>query len=134
MGQAGNAYFARCEDARTGDQWRGRLTRGALLVGLLVLAGCADRKEKLEPFEGFFFSAKAAAVDKKETLAVFTATVSDVSQSLKGARQAAEYEGIKYCIEQYGNSKIDWTVGPDTAPESLRVVDDKLTFSGRCDP
>ena len=134
MGQTGNAYFARWADARTGDQWRGKLSRGALLVALMVLAGCADRREKLEPFDGFFYNAKAAAVDKKETLAVFTATVSGVSQSLKGARQAAEYEGIKYCIEQYGSSRIDWTIGPDTAPENLRVVDDKLTFAGRCDP
>ena len=118
----------------TGGRGRGKLTHVALFAGVLVLAGCADPRDKMEPFDGFYFRGKAGAVDKSETLALFRATVSGASQSLKGARQAAEYEGIKYCIAQYGTSRIDWTIGPDTAPESLRIIDDKLTFAGRCTP
>lgn len=112
---------------------RRKLAFGALFVGALALAGC-DKKKEWEPFEGIYFKAKASPVDKKETLAVFTATVWKVSQSLDGARQAVAYEGTKYCIAKYGTSKIDWTVGPDTPVENLTVVDDKLTYSGRCNP
>ena len=134
MGYSATPFLGDRAKAGRDVRWRRKLALGALFTGVLVLAGCSDIRKKQEPFEGFYFKAKTGAVDKKETLAVFTATVSGVSQSLKGARQAAEYEGTKYCIEQYGNSRIDWTIGPDTAPESLRIVDDKLTFAGRCDP
>jgi hypothetical protein len=107
----------------------------ALCAGaLLLLAACASREDRMTPFDGFYFKAKTGAVDKKVTRANFTATIWAVSQSLDGARAAGRYEGTKYCISQYGTSQIDWTVGPDTAPEQLRIVDDTLTFSGRCDP
>lgn len=106
-----------------------------LIIGTAVLiAACTPREDTREPFDGFYFKAKTSATDKKTDLALFTATISGVSQSLDGARQAGAYEGTKYCIAQYGTSQIAWTVGPDTDPKDLTIVDDKLTFSGRCDP
>ncbi len=134
MEQSVPPWFSNRAKAAGDRRLRRKLALGALFTGMLVLAACGDPREKQEPFEGFYYKAKTSTVNKQETLAVFSTTVSDVSQSLNGARQAAEYEGVKYCIEQYGTSVIDWTIGPETAPESLRVVDNKLTFSGRCDP
>ena len=116
-------------------QWGVKLAVGAVCVGaLLVSAGCAKREDRLLPFDGFLYKAKAGPVDKKVSRADFTATVWEVSQSLEGARQAGHYEATKYCIKEYGSSKVAWSVGPDTPPENLRIVDDTLTFSGRCDP
>ncbi len=108
-----------------------------ILVGVAALAlaaGCIKREDRLQPFDGHYYRAKASAVDKKATRAVFTSNVWEVSQSLDGARQAAEYEGVRYCIAQYGTSQIEWTVGPETKPEFLTIENDQLTFKGRCAP
>lgn len=112
----------------------GRVLAIACLGTLLFSAGCANRKDRLIPFDGFIFKARTGAVDKKVSLADFTTTISTVSQSLDGAREAGRYEATKYCIAQYGSSKVKWSVGPDSPVEHLTVVDDTLTFSGRCDP
>jgi len=111
-----------------------RLVVIGLCAATLVLSACGRREDKLIPFDGFLYRAKAGPVDKKVSRADFTATVWNVSQSLTGARQAGRHEGTKYCIAQYGSSKVRWSVGPDTPVENLRIVDDQLTFSGRCDP
>lgn len=112
----------------------GKFTLGLFCAAVLLSAGCEKREDKLLPFDGFRYKAKAAPVDKKVTLADFTVTVWDVAQSLEGARQAGAYEGTKYCITQYGTSNIKWRVGPDTEPTQLAIIDNKLTFAGRCDP
>jgi hypothetical protein len=100
----------------------------------ILIAACTPSQDKRDAFDGFYYKAKTSTTNKKTTLAVFTTTISGVSQSLDGARQAGAYEGTKYCIAQYGTSQIEWTVGPDTEPQDLIIVDDKLTFYGRCDP
>ncbi|AVO37207.1 hypothetical protein [Pukyongiella litopenaei] len=106
----------------------------AALVAVVVPAGCSTfkRDEGRIAFDGVYFRSKTAAVDKKVTLADFTTTVKGVSASFDGAREAGRYEGTRYCISNYGTSKIDWSVGPDTDPQRLTIVDDTLTFSGRC--
>lgn len=83
-------------------------------------------------FDGQYFRTKVKPVDKKRSPTEFTVEVNGVSASLDGAREAGRFEGIKFCITNFGSSRIDWAVGPDTAPEKLRVVDDRLTFAGRC--
>ncbi len=112
-----------------------RLAIGGLCLGALLLtAGCETREKRLLPFDGYRYKAKASAIDKKVSRADFTTTIWTVSQSLTGAREAGRYEGTKYCIKEYGTSKIAWAVGPDTPPENYRIVDDTLTFSGKCTP
>jgi uncharacterized protein YgiB involved in biofilm formation len=112
-----------------------KLAVGGLCLGALFLtAGCETREKRLVPFDGYRYKAKAGAIDKKVSRADFTTTIWAVSQSLAGARAAGRYEATKYCIKEYGTSKINWIVGPDTPPENYRIVDDTLTFSGKCDP
>lgn len=110
---------------------------GLALAGVALIAsvaGCTKREDKLFPFDGHYYKVKSGAVDKKVTLVDFTLTVSQVSQSLDGAREAGGYEGIRYCIKNFGSSDIDWKVGPETEPQHLTIVDDTLTFAGRCNP
>ncbi|MFT7596184.1 MAG: hypothetical protein ACI8R4_003519 [Paracoccaceae bacterium] len=110
---------------------------GLAFAGVAVIAiaaGCNKREDKLFPFDGHYYKVKSSTVDKKATLADFNVTIWQVSQSLDGAREAGGYEGIRYCIKNFGSSTINWTVGPETEPQNLRIVDDTLTFAGRCNP
>ena len=99
------------------------------LMTAVLIAGCTDKK-KLTPFEGHYFRTTVAKVDKQ--LDVFTVPVRAAAQSVEGARQAGEHAAISHCVQYYGTSDIKWTVGPDTPAEELRIVDDRLVFSGRC--
>ncbi len=111
------------------------MTKTALLIALaaLVAVPACNRKDDRILFDGQAFRGKAAAVSKDDRR-VFTATVSPVSASIDGAVEAARYEGMKYCIENYGTSDILWTIGPDTPRESLVIDRDALTFQGSCRP
>ena len=99
------------------------------MLALSVMAGCTN-KRNLIAFDGHFYRVKVSKVDKERH--VFAVRVRDVSQSLDGALEAARHGGNSYCIRNYGSSKIDWVVGPDTPPENLRIVDDTLVFQGVC--
>ena len=110
------------------------LAKGAALAALclLALAGCNQKRENRVEFDGHYFPAKAKAVDRKVSIAEFTVEIKDVSQSLDGARAAGEYEATRYCVTEYGSSRIDWAIGPETAPEDLMIEGDTLTFRGTC--
>ncbi|MFK7752006.1 MAG: hypothetical protein AB8B51_05610 [Sedimentitalea sp.] len=102
------------------------------MMGLAVaLAGCEEDPNRL-PFDGFYFKSKTSKF--KDGLDEFTVTVFEATRSLDGARQAAGFEGTRYCIANYGTSKIVWAVGPQTALDALSVSDDQVVFSGRCNP
>ena len=94
-----------------------------------LLAGCANNGERVA-FDGQYFSTKLRKVDGQRD--VFQVTVKDAGKSIDGARAAARYEAVKYCVGNYGNSKIDWTFGPDAPASALRFDGGALTFRGRC--
>jgi len=98
-----------------------------LVTGLV--AGCEERKNRI-PFDGEYFRTKVAKVDGQR--AVFTVRVRDVQRSLDGAREAGRHAGVSYCVENFGNSKIDWAPGPDTPPEELQISDNTIVFQGVC--
>ena len=83
-------------------------------------------------FDGKAFRTKAKAVDKKNSPADFTIVVKGVSASLDGAREAGRHEGTKFCVQNFGSSRINWKVGPDTEPQQLTISDDQLTCAGTC--
>ena len=116
------------------SKYVGRIRAGALAFGAAIaLAGCQanDDKDRLA-FDGFYFKAKSAKID--DTLSGFTVAVFDASRSLVGARQAAAYEGVRYCIALDGTSRIRWQVGPNTPDDQLALVDDTVIFQGECNP
>jgi hypothetical protein len=98
---------------------------------LAMLAGCTKDEDRIR-FDGQVYRGNVSK--SKEDRSQFSIAVTPVSASLTGAREAGRYEGTKYCIANYGTSKIDWTVGPDTDADAYVVVKDTLTFQGRCKP
>ncbi len=110
-----------------------KLSTLAGLAGLVLISACTVSSSKDRVlFDGQFFRAKAKSVDKRNTPTEFTVVVNNVSASLDGAREAGRFEGTKFCIQNFGSSRIVWKVGPDTEPQNLRISDDKLTFAGTC--
>lgn len=105
-----------------------------LAASVAVPVGCARDNPNHVPFDGVVFKSKTKAVDKKVSRADFTTTIQKASQSLDGAREAARYQGTIYCVTNYGSSDIEWIVGPETEQGRLTIVDDAITFRGRCDP
>ena len=101
------------------------------LVATAGLAACNRANEDIL-FDGQKYKTKASR--EADDRAVFLVAITPVSASLDGAREAGRYEGTVYCIENYGTSRIDWTVGPDTDPAKLTINDDTLVLKGECNP
>lgn len=99
---------------------------------ILAVSACGQNTENRIAFDGVYFRAKASKVDDDRS--IFTASVKKASLSPEGAREAAAYEALRYCIENYGTSRILWTVGPDNEPANLISADDVLTLQGECNP
>ncbi|GHF47348.1 hypothetical protein [Seohaeicola zhoushanensis] len=114
----------------------GSLTRMAgfgALCALLALTACVESKDKRILFDGFYFRTKAKKVDKDYSR--FIVTAKDALQSVDAARQAAEYEGTRYCLENgLGTSRIKWIVGPETPDDQLVFDGDTLVYEGECNP
>jgi len=111
----------------------GRAARGlavALLAAGLALTGCAKKKDRIF-FEGNYYPIKVRAVDKSDRQA-FTLSVRRADQGLKGARAAGLHGGKTYCLENFGTSEIEWTVGPDAPARALGAESGGLSMSGRC--
>ncbi|MEK0163000.1 hypothetical protein VXL85_12455 [Phaeobacter sp. JH60H1] len=109
-------------------------TMAVLAVCGGVLAGCDGIVNNRPTYAGVPFSAKSKAVNKKETLAVFTTTVSKASRSLEGARLAAHHESTRYCIENFGTSRIAWQVNPLDADIAVPLDGDTAVYGGTCTP
>ena len=99
-----------------------------VMAGVLV-AGCTAREDRIL-FDGQYFRAKASK--DRDDRRIFTATVKPVSASVEGAREAGRYEGIKYCISEYGTSDIQWVAGPDAEPQTWTLDGDTAVFKGIC--
>ncbi len=103
----------------------------ALLTGAaLALAACGQNRGYQPLFDGVQFRGKAERLsdDRRE----FAATARPVSRSLEGAREAARFQATKYCIRNFGSSRVDWTYGPDDAEDALQIEDDTLRVRGAC--
>lgn len=101
------------------------------VLALSLVAGC-NRADDRVRFDGQIYRGKASKV--KENPRQFTAWASPVSASLEGAREAARYEGIKYCVKLFGTSQIDWTASPDTENVSPLIDGETLNVAGECRP
>ena len=112
-----------------------KLTMLVVLTSLLASCGAVDR---LKPKKGVYFDGHKYRVraekvgDEREE---FQVTVSQASRSIEGTREAGRHSAVTYCIKNYGRSDMEWAAGqgPDDDNIESRIVDDKITFRGRCD-
>ena len=122
---------------------RKTITRHARL-GLMVIcaaamvAGCSNLRERVSrsdraTFDGLYFPTSAKRIDRenRDHIQVF---VQKPRQSLKAAREAGRYEAVRYCIQEYGTSQIDWINGPDVEDSGLVFDKDTLVLEGKCNP
>ena len=101
------------------------------VLALALVAGCNQADDRVR-FDGEVFRGKASKV--KDNPRAFTAWVSPVAASIDGAREAARYEGTKYCIAAYGTSDIEWSVSPDTEDLTAQIDGNQLNVAGECQP
>ena len=99
------------------------------LASIVLLAGCADRDKRVF-FDGNYYPTKAKKI--KGDRESFVVSVRKAGQGLDGAREAGRHGGVKYCVETFGYSEIDWEVGPDADATALEAETGKLTMKGRC--
>ncbi|SDN39280.1 hypothetical protein SAMN05216196_101392 [Lutimaribacter pacificus] len=108
------------------------VTRIVILLGLsgLALAGCGTLSDDRQTFDGVAFRASLSA--DKEDKRNFSVEVRDAAKSLAGAREAGRYEAVQHCIENFGNSRMSWSQGPDVEDADLQVADGDLILKGQC--
>ena len=109
---------------------RASLLPALAILGAATLAGCGSSGDEQMLFDGQSFRMKANDIDND--VERFTVEVRPVSASIEGAREAGRYEGIRYCIENFGSSDIDWVLGPDDEVTRLQITDDRLILQGAC--
>ena len=106
-------------------------------AGLLALPACGRGSasggmfsNNRQAYDGQYFRARLSA--DKEARELFSVRVNDAAKSLVGAREAGRHEAVKYCIQQYGQSRINWTTGPDVEDGALVFEDGDLILAGEC--
>lgn len=103
---------------------------GLVLIALAVLAGCAEREERVL-FNGNYYPGKARA--EKEDRRNFTASVRRAGRGIEGAQLAALHEATRYCLDNFGTSEIEWAGVPvgGEGPVYSRSGD-TVAITGRC--
>ena len=113
-----------------------RRPRGGVLIGAalscLVMVSACGISDNRPAFDGHQYRAKLSKVNKQRD--DFRVTVSDVSKSLIGAREAGRFEATKYCVAEFGSSNVVWVNGPDAEDGGLVIKDGKLELRGACAP
>ena len=108
-----------------------RISQFIVLLVLISPVGCTDDEEL--KFDGQYFRTQSESTNKSDRRQ-FEVTVEDASLSLTGARQAGEFEAIRYCIEGYGTSSIRWAPGFAEDDEPSLTESDNMILVGKCEP
>lgn len=97
---------------------------------LCLLAACGRSELDMVTYDGARFVGDLRSERGDRT--AFVATGGPASVSLEGARQAAQFQVVRHCIDFLGSSDVVWTNGPDVEDSALTIVDDKVVLTGRC--
>jgi len=100
-----------------------------VLAAAMLLGACSDKSKRVY-FDGKYYPAKAKKV--KGDRETFVVSVRNAAQGLDGAREAGRHAGVRYCVENFGWSGIDWIQGPDAEAETLMVTNGNLVLKGKC--
>ena len=102
-----------------------------LAVSTVALLGaCTKGEDKRVLFGGMYFPSKAKKAEDDRS--VFNVVVNRAGQSLDNARLAGEYEATRYCIKNYGSSRVAWISGPEQPDAVLLSAKDSLIMQGEC--
>lgn len=102
---------------------------GVISLMAAGLVACGPSEDDVS-FDGQFY--KASIDTERGSREKFIVSARPVSASLEGAKEAARYEAIVYCVNRYGSSNIQWVVGPDSPDEELTIEKDTLRLQGVC--
>lgn len=107
----------------------------ACLAAVALVSACGTTASNNRVlYDGVPFKAKAKPVDKKTSLALFQVEIKGADRSVTGAREAAAHAGTKYCVLNYGSSKIAWAADPTDETAPLTLTDGRAIFQGTCTP
>jgi hypothetical protein len=101
---------------------------GTLAIMGFAVSACGEKYfDNRIAFGGILFDGRVtqSETDPKS----FDLVIRNAVQNVDAARDAARYEGTKFCIEQFGTSDIDWAHGPEDAPQ---MSDGHLLLNGSC--
>ncbi len=101
----------------------------ALMAGALI-AGCTKTSERVT-FNGVYYKAKSKPASKADRER-FVIKVPRVNRGYDGALAAGNYEGKRYCIENFGTSEIAWSRAPEGARGTIPISNNTMTFTGKC--
>ena len=102
---------------------------GLVLLMLVVLAGCTERKERVV-FDGNYYPPKSRA--EKQDRRNFTASVSRANRGIEGAQKAVVHEATRYCLENFGTSDIAWAAAQTGEGPVYTRSGDRVSVAGRC--
>jgi hypothetical protein len=106
------------------------MTRAALLIMVLLAAGC-QKREALYLFDGIDFRTDTDA--PRGDRAAFVTEVRDAAQNVAAAQQAGRYSATEHCVRHFGVSEIAWSAASAGAPETLGLTEDgRLILTGTC--
>jgi hypothetical protein len=99
------------------------------LLAVVAVAGCNRRDVVF--FDGMRFDSRLDA--SREDRRDFTVIVRGAAANVPAALQAGAYEATRHCLTTFGDSRVDWTAGPDQAPAQVALAADGSTIlQGRC--
>ena len=117
-------------------------TATILVLVAATVAGCgrlpsipvpfrqADGGTNQIEFDGQRFRTRIAATSPDRRS--FATSVRRPERSVAGALEAGRHRSIAYCLNGFGGSDIDWTVGPDRPAEEVALTGGALVLSGTC--
>lgn len=99
-------------------------------LGLSACGGVTDFfSSKSVTFDGVDFRGRAEVADKSDRRH-FIASAGPAARSAAGVREAVRYQGVRYCIHNFGISDIAWEIAPEA--EVLPMEGDRVVLKGRC--
>lgn len=101
-----------------------------LMIAAVATTACSRLKDDGLRFDGQKYRIKSSKLSKEDR-ASFDVQVRSSLATLEGAREAAAYGGVEYCIQQFGTSTIAWAVDP---AEAQLTDGDSLIAQGTCKP
>ncbi|MGB3407367.1 MAG: hypothetical protein WBA67_07715 [Jannaschia sp.] len=96
--------------------------------GLFPRGGLRGSSEEVS---GIRFRSRLSATSEDDRS--FNVVTRGASRDLVSASEAGRVEALRYCLNRFGGTDVDWVAGPDRPLEEIAIGEDgSLVLSGRC--